>query len=75
MKLLTAVREIKGIWWLVIAVEVGLALVVLVEMGAYFFASHPWVLLLIPAIWLGVSPVSNRLGRFRLSREESPRLK
>ncbi len=37
MRLLSAVREIRGIWWLVIAVEIGLALVVIYELGAYSF--------------------------------------
>jgi len=37
VRLLSAVREIRGIWWLVIAVEIGLALVVICELGAYSF--------------------------------------
>jgi hypothetical protein len=37
VRLLSAVREIRGIWWLVIAVEIGLALVVIYELGAYSF--------------------------------------
>ncbi|MCX7022094.1 MAG: hypothetical protein NTW26_07470 [bacterium] len=37
MHLLSAIREIRGIWWLVIAVEIGLAFIVLYELGAYSF--------------------------------------
>jgi hypothetical protein len=37
MKLLSALREVRGVWWLVIAVEIGLAFVVLYELGAYSF--------------------------------------
>ena len=37
MRLLSAVREIRGVWWLIIAVEIGLAFVVLYELGAYSF--------------------------------------
>jgi hypothetical protein len=37
MKLLSTLREISGVWWLVIALEIGLAFVVLYELGAYSF--------------------------------------
>lgn len=40
MDIPSAMRGSRGIWWLVIAVGIGLALVVLVEPGAYSFAGH-----------------------------------